>query len=305
MLYFIINPASGKNKAKKAEKVIKGELNKRQIPYTIVHTQYEQHATYLAKKLSMHTDCEAVIAVGGDGTIHEIINGMDFSVPLGIVPAGTGNDFAKAASIPTDTLSALEIILSGVTTPTDLMNVGGEYCLNVAGCGFDVEVLEGETFFRKIFHNRLGYYISLIKTLLLYHRYDITVTIDGIEYSAPSFIAAAANGIFIGGGMPVSPDSSPFDGVMDIVLIKRVPRIKLPFLLISFLRGNLLRHHKYVSTYKCTEAEIKISPESKMELDGKITNILPTKITLLPGKIKLLTGHKYETQKKEKPGSKA
>ena len=141
MIYIIANKLSGSGKGaaclKKAEEILK----EKNVEFTTLVSEYAGHSTVLAKQACANLNCRRIIAIGGDGTLNEVVTGMDLSVPVAFVAAGTGNDFIGSADLPKDTTEAVLAAVDGKVMLHDLLSVNGRRCLNIAGTGFDVNVL--------------------------------------------------------------------------------------------------------------------------------------------------------------------
>ena len=145
MLNFIVNPKAGGKNGKKILKVLpklEKVLLERKITYVFHMTKCKGQATELTKSL-INSGATDIIVVGGDGTLHEVINGFSNfeKVNMGIIPCGTGNDFANALNLPLDPLKALDVVLEGTPKFTDFMQMPTVRGINIIGTGIDVDVL--------------------------------------------------------------------------------------------------------------------------------------------------------------------
>ena len=143
MYHIILNPVAGKKKALKNLRVVEEALQQRNIAYE-VHQSCDVHdAEAIARRLTEAGETELIV-LGGDGTLNEVLNGLaDPTIcKIGLIPSGTGNDFAERRGISLDPKKAIERILDGEATPVDYIDVSGTRCMNVAGLGMDVDVLE-------------------------------------------------------------------------------------------------------------------------------------------------------------------
>lgn len=272
MLYFIVNELSGKGAGKIAAEKIRERLDGTE--YVMARTEYHAHAIELAKEFSAKSDCSGVIAVGGDGTFSEVLNGLDLSVPLGVISSGSGNDFMRTFFPESDIDSQLNVILSGKIRKIDFLEINGKRSLNVAGTGFDVDILLREKKFHKFLRGSLSYFAALITTLFTMKFRTFDISVDGkTNIKEECLLLTAANGRYFGGGLPVSLESSLDDGVIDLVLIKRMPRIKVPGMLIKFLKGKIGEVTKYVDIYHCKQIECSVMPKVDIQLDGELFDI--------------------------------
>ena len=141
MIYAICNPAAGNGRAKKTGLLVKTTLEEKGFGCRLLYTEAPGHATVLAQN-AMEAGAELVLSIGGDGTSLETARGLIGSdCPLGIIPAGTGNDFVKTLGVPLKAEAALEYILSHPARTTDAGEINGRLSLNELGTGFDVSVL--------------------------------------------------------------------------------------------------------------------------------------------------------------------
>lgn len=269
MYDIIFNPVSAKGKSRAALNVVEGVLHSKSIPYTVHETQYQGHAKELAAALSAQP--VNLIVMGGDGTFSEVLNGIENfqNVVLGLIPCGTGNDFVRATTIPSDVQGALDIILRGDKGYVDFIQLGDRRALNCAGAGMDVDTLvRYETI--KFFKGKLRYYAALIDVLLHTKFHKLRLTVDGVTQEKSVFLITAANGTCIGGGMPISPNSDPFDGKFDIVVVNEIKKRKILPLLIKFLNGGKHINAPCTEVYRTDHAVIEILDDGKTEVDGEV-----------------------------------
>ncbi len=226
-----------------------------------------------------------IIAIGGDGTFHNVINAItDFSkVKVGFVAGGTGNDFADTLGVNTDPCLAIKDILRGETELIDLIDVSGIKCLNVASTGLDIEVLR--TYEKvKIFKGKARYYWALLKTLLRFSSYKTVLTVDGLQFERDALVVAAGNGRCFGGGMVVTPHAKLTDGKISVTVINRIKKIQIPTKLPKFVKGKHDKLKGIAEHYDCDEFEVFLPKEKApaVEIDGEIINGHPFKCKLLP-----------------------
>jgi diacylglycerol kinase (ATP) len=270
MYDIIVNSAS--KKGLKAAKKISRELSRRKIEYEFHYTSYPKHAKVLAGELAA-AGKKNIIGIGGDGTFHEIVNGIQnlSEVNLGFIPLGSGNDFAKTAKLPKNNLKkALKIILDGNIKKIDYIQfANGTRSLNAAGTGMDVDVLNKAYAFRRLkgFPNYLW---ALLRVLKNFEPYYLTVETDGQKKTYECMIVCVANGIFIGGGMKVSPFSDLSDGKLNLVVVHNVPRKLYRKYLPKFLTGK----HIGLFAEQFLVDKVKVTSDKTMraQLDGEIYN---------------------------------
>ena len=271
MLYFIVNKLSGKGKGKETAEKIVARLKEENIEFKMVETLKKAHAIELSREISLKEDCTGLVAVGGDGTFSEVLNGLQKDVPLGFISSGSGNDFLRTFAPKSDFDSQLNAIINGNTKKIDYLQINDKRSLNVAGTGFDVDILLLESKLRKFLSGSFCYYTALIITLftLKFRRFTIKID-DEKEFDQECLIMCMANGKYFGGGMAISLDSKLDDGIMDLVLITKLPFYHIPGILIKFMKGKLQEEKRYVKTFRCKKVECSVTPEVQMQTDGEI-----------------------------------
>ena len=266
MLNFIVNIRSGNGLGSKNLNRIIAYCNKNNIENTINITNYAGHAIKIAEELCQH-GAQTIIAVGGDGTFHEVLNGIPSfeHTSLGFIPSGRGNDFARSMGIPLDPIKALGIIERGKTKFIDYIQIGDKRCLNIAGTGLDTDVLKrvaGRP-------SKITYLNSLLYCIRHFEPYDIDVTLPGAEKTSyKAIIVGVCNGTQFGGGLRLSPRSITDDGLLELIIIQ-MPKGSILPILIKFLRGK----HLDLPITKCLHCEeVTIHPQGgrPVQLDGEI-----------------------------------
>ncbi len=283
---FIMNPAAGTGFSVTVMEELESVLKQRGIAYRVLKTEYRGHATEIANQLSRDPDIIAVVSVGGDGTAFETACGLaGTGKPFGIIPAGTGNDFIKCVHIPKDPLQALELILNGSPTETDMGLLNDGMFLNVCGTGFDVTVLDYTESFKKRFRGLTPYLFGLIKSIFHYKPVHLKVEADGETTEGDFLVCSIANGQYIGGGIPICPLAASDDGLLDLVLIDNIPKRRIPLYLPGLLMGKdlsfkIARHQRVRS--------IKVTGEGmRLNVDGEIFPMDQAEFRIQPAAIML------------------
>lgn len=277
ILFFIINPISGNGKAKKRFPIIEEYLIENNIKYEKNFTEYKGHAIILANQVKNRSDIKAVVAVGGDGTLFEVINGLFPSdVPIGYIPNGTGNDYGRQMNISADPLLALQRILKYDIEKIDIGRINQNYFVNVASMGFDAEVAKfvNESDVKSLF-GKLAYIIGAIKVLIKFKPKKLKLTVDNVEYKYDNvWLIAIANNRYYGGGMLISPNSINNDGLFDICIIKGLTKLKFLKLFTSVFKGEHVKYYPLVEFIKGKDINIVSEDELIIQTDGEIlTNI--------------------------------
>ncbi len=280
MYNFVVNKLSGKNRGENNLNILTGYCNSKGINYSVYETNARGHAMKLTEMLC-RSGADNVIAIGGDGTFHEVVNGVtDFEkIRIGFIPSGRGNDFARAAKLPLKPLEAFEDIIAGETKRIDYIDVGERRCLNIGGTGMDVDVLKAVADKR----NAFTYYTSLIRCLMKFKPYHVVIrakTEDGdIELVKDCIMVGICNGTDFGGGMHIAPDARTDDGALDLMIAEKLNRG--PFgILGKFTKG---KHDKLpeITHYRVTEIDVD-GGGCPIELDGEIYENIPLRCKVVP-----------------------
>ena len=284
---FILNPAAGTGYARKAMEQVKGILDEWKKEYQILETSGPGNATEIARNLADRPDITAVVAVGGDGTASEVAAGLaGTGKTMGIIPAGTGNDFIKTVRIPKDPESAMKFMFDRPSRPVDTGTINGSFFLNVCGTGFDVTVLECAEEKKKKHRGLMPYFLGLLQAIRVYAPSELDIRFNGREEKGEYLVCSIANGKIIGGGIPICPAADVHDGMLDLVMIRNVPRWKIPF----YLPGLMLSKDL---TYKITEhvrtKEVTICGKGlKFNIDGDIRRMDDAKFVIKPKSLLLI-----------------
>ena len=239
---FIVNPVAGGGFAPAVMEKAEAVMRERGLSWRVLRTERPGHATELARELARDPDVRAVISVGGDGTAFEVAGGLaGTGKPMALIPAGTGNDFIKSAGIPKDPMAALDLALRGKAAPADMGRLNDGSFLNVCGTGFDVTVLDNAESLKSRYRGLLPYFLGLLKAIFHYRPVHLKLRYDGTEEEGDFLICSVANGRYIGGGIPICPEADVHDGKLDLVLVRNIPRRRIPLYLPGLMMGKVLK----------------------------------------------------------------
>lgn len=281
-LHIIWNPVAGNGKARAAFACVEAELKARGVSYTATQSGYPGHAVELAKK-ALADGCSPIVALGGDGTAREVATALfRTDVPMGIIPCGTGNDLVRPLGIPRDPIAALELILRGTKRQMDAAKANDELYFNIAGFGFDVDVLDYTEIYKKKTKNGSWAYLrALLRAITgLKTRKTVITTPEGVM-EKDVLLIAAGNGTHFGGGMNIAPDADPFDGLLDVCIIHDVNKRALISLLPNLSSGGHIKT-KYVTYFRTTELTAECEPVSRLDIDGEVVPGTPVHFEILP-----------------------
>lgn len=291
MYYFIVNPNSRSGAGKNIWNQIRSELELRRVPYEYRLTQYVGHAIKFAAEISSKGTKESpvyLIALGGDGTVYEVLTGIrDFdNVIFGFIPTGSGNDFCRGMKLPVEPLEALNSILEkkhihNMDVPF-ITTKQGRYRFGIStGIGFDAavchEVLASpmKKKFNRIGLGKLIYLFIALKQLLFLTPSSLTLCLDGnreMTYSGVYF-AAVMNQRYEGGGFMFCPNAKPDDGLLDVIVIEGISRLKVLFCLPTAFSGRHTRF-KGIHIFQCKSIKINSTVPTAVHKDGESGGIL-------------------------------
>lgn len=285
MIDLIINPHASRGKAaKKAAKVIK-ILEEKNVEFAAHYTARPKEAIEIAKKLSDEGATD-VIALGGDGTVNEVLNGINpETVRLGIIPTGTGNDFVVAAKIPTDVKKAVDTILSGEAKDTDYMVCGGIRGINAIGTGIDVDVLKRYAK-AKVFKGKIAYIFALISALIHFRFYKFKVIKGEEKEDKTALIACVGNGFRIGGGIRMCPKAVIDDGLLDFVVVNELKKSRIPHAFVKLMKGKILEQD-FTVMERVDRVKIEFEQPSTVQIDGELYENLDFDLSLVKGGVKV------------------
>lgn len=285
VLILAINPVSGRGRARKKAFIAKEYFNLLGIRVTLL----EGHSLDdFRKKLNDQLESEAisgVVAFGGDGFIHEIIQHIvPRDIPLGVIPCGTGNDFARSIGVYKLSLTQqMDLIAQSNSRAIDLGRVEQTWFAAILSSGFDALVNERANVMQWP-KGRMRYNIAMIEKIIQLRAHSYRIRLDGDHIDVDATLVTVANGPSYGGGMNVCPDAKLTDGLFDVMVLGKVSRSELLKVFPKVYSG---RHvgHPAVTFYRCREIEIVGSGSSYA--DGEPISRLPLTATCLSNAMKV------------------
>lgn len=296
---FIINPAAGQGSAARMQGFLERILRRRGINHDMHLTQGPGEATVVARSVS----ARVVVAVGGDGTINEVANGLiGTEKQLGVIPAGSGNDFIKSVGIPKNPSGALESLLAGTPHRIDVATIscaGGEgndtprerYFVNGVGIGFDAAVAVRTKQIRFLTGVPL-YLAAVFQVLGRFRSPDFSITTDQGQIAGRRLLIAIGNGSCAGGGFYLTPDAVVDDGLLDVCLIEDIPVRTILKLLPTVLWGGH-KKAKEANFMRSKRIEVRSPDKFYVHADGEIVGnqvrtvavgLMPKGLTLVGGR---------------------
>jgi diacylglycerol kinase (ATP) len=282
LIVFIVNPKAGITpKSKTVIELLAGNVipSSRFIP-EVVFTQRAGHATELAKE-ALARGADIVVASGGDGTINEVACAMvNTGIPMGILPAGSGNGLARSLGISLSYALALRTIIRGNTKLMDVAIANDTLYTSIAGVGFDAHVAQkfAESYLRGMF----SYLKIILNEFRAYKPLTYKLTIDGVSMEKQALVIVFANGNQFGFNTRIAPDAKVDDGFLDVCVMKKMPVSQLLNVGYHMMRGTPVKTG-YTEYFKGKEITIETSSDPLMNIDGepKIMQS-PVKISIQP-----------------------
>lgn len=292
---FIINPKAGaRDISEYLINTIKNIFSNRQEDYHIHITTGENDARDFAKIycLDHPNEHKRFYSCGGDGTLNEVLNGIvEFdNVSLTAYPCGSGNDFVKNFGEIEDFLN-LENLIDGSPQKVDVIEFNGRFALNICNLGFDGEVAYNFNKFKRIrnIKGKIAYILAVVYSLFskMSHKVQIS-TEDGVFYDGKILLAAIANGICYGGGFYCAPLAKVDDGLIDLIVVKKVSRFTFIKFVKYYKRGVHLEHPKlakYIIHKKCKQVNFVSQKELSVSFDGEVIKTNKLNFSIIPNKI--------------------
>jgi len=264
---FIVNPIAGQGTGKLVLPEIDRLARENSMEYSIVSTDHPGHAIDLAREAALG-GIDIIVAVGGDGTSNEVLNGMmqawdqgNRNTSMGIIGIGRGNDFAYGVGIPPGLQDGFKVIQAGLQRRIDVGRVvGGDYPQgryfgNGVGIGFDA-VVGFEALKLTHLHGFLNYVVAALRTIFLFFNAPLVrIEYDDQQITQPSLMVSIMNGRRMGGGFMMAPEAHPDDGLLDLCVAGQLSRIGILTMIPKFMKGS-----------QATQPKIKTGRASKVHV---------------------------------------
>ncbi len=288
MYHLILNGHNTDEKTAAKLETVKKVFEEAGKEITVHSTSYAGHAGEIAASLTANGECANLIAMGGDGTLHEVLNGIQdpANCTLGLIPLGSGNDFAVTAHIPHDVKAAAEIIALREPTPIDFIELeSGLRSINAVGMGIDVDVLQRAYAGKATGKNK--YFKAFLKSLKYYKASTFKASWDGgEEREYTGIIACLGNGRQIGGGIKLFPDAEIDDGYIDLVVVDYLSKFRTLIAFIKLTSGKVNKVRE-VTHVKCKSVRITpVDGVAPIQAEGEIYENKPLTAHIVSGQLK-------------------
>lgn len=303
--YCIVNPHAGSGKTMPEWTKASAIMRENDLSFVEVMTCHRAHATQLAYEAAS-SGYRRFIAIGGDGSVHEVLNGImqyadgsgvppeDFT--LAVIPIGSGNDWIKSTGVPHDTSAIIKMIAGGSFKRQDVVRVetseGVCYMANVGGVGFDSHVcMTVNRQKAQGMRSRLIYLLALLKTIVSLKKQTVRIEADGkLIHDGEIYSIAFGNGSYSGGGMRQVPLSLLDDGLLDFMIVPRLSLLRIVREMPRLLNGRL---YKASCLKMGTCRTVTVTGDDIVEVDGEIRGDLPVTITVTGRQINVLAGRNH------------
>ncbi|HHW14625.1 MAG TPA: diacylglycerol kinase family lipid kinase [Firmicutes bacterium] len=285
----VVNPTAGRGAAGRRWPAVAAELDRLGLDYEPHFTVGPGDATEVARRAASE-GFDAVVAAGGDGTLSEVVNGLvGTGRLLGILPMGSGNDFALAAGIGPGPFAAAQLLASPVPRLVDLGRVDGRYFINVASAGMDAEIARLMNEDLRYLRGTTAYLAATIATLFRFRPAPVRLELDGVVHELEAVLVAVANGQYYGGGMNITPRAVLDDGLLDVCAVGALGRLEFLRAFPSVFRGEHLSHPK-ISTFRARRVVLYPAGERPLlvQADGEIIGALPQEFVVEPAALTIL-----------------
>lgn len=305
----VINPNAGGGRVAREWPLLSNMLKDRGFPFEEVFTTHRYHAVELVI-YSLKRGFRNFISVGGDGTLHEIVNGIFYQkevpvseITLAVLPAGSANDWTRMYMIPKDYDKAIETVLEERTVMQDVARVeysqagvrNSRYMVNVAGVGLDANIcLRCNASKDKGKSGDLAYVKAAFKALVSRTSTPTKVVVDGRNFfSGKMFSIAFGIGKYSGGGMMQVPDAVADDGLVNVMVARKVSKIKFLLLFKQLFKGTIYRIREVSHTTASRVCVISRKPD-RVEIDGEVVGTTPINLEVLPRALRVVVGRDFK-----------
>ncbi len=303
--FIVVNPKAGSNKCKEDWPEIKNLLESNGFDFQFAITQYQRHAIELVQG-ALESGYRNFISVGGDGTLNEVINGIFINhqqllpeIVIGVITVGTGNDWGRTHKMPAGYDKMITILKSQNIFNHDIGKAKyrfdnddkNRYFINIAGMGFDAMVAKKVNMLKeKGFRGLMVYMYSLLSSLIGFKPTQLIIYSEGkMIYSNSTFLASIGICKYNGGGMMLLPDAIPDDGLFDVTIIRKVPRLKVVANIKNVFNGSFVKI-KEVERFRGKSFTIISEPPHalNLETDGESLGNSPLDFEVLPKALKII-----------------
>jgi YegS/Rv2252/BmrU family lipid kinase len=300
----IVNPTAGHKRGEQRWNLIDQALRRQDFEYDAVFTRHTLHAVQITRD-ALNQGYNRIVAVGGDGTLNEVVNGfftenglvINPDAALSLIPVGTGSDFSRIFNLDASQDRIFKLMASTASQSCDVVKTsftdlnGGKtarYYINIGDVGIGSETCARVNCSSKVLGGFWSFLLAALYTIITYHNRNITTLIDGNEtYSGPCCLIAVGNGQYFGGGMKIAPQAVVNDGLLDVVMVKNFSKLELLANLARVYQGTHSSHAK-VEFHRGSRVNIITHDKAYLEVDGETVGQGDIEFEVLPAGIKII-----------------
>lgn len=285
---FIVNPVAGRGKSLTKWRRFYPLLKQENFDFDVLYSNKPQEIIKLARE-ARDNGSDVIFAVGGDGSLREAADALVGSdVSLGQIPFGTGNDFIRSLNIPREIPAILEMIRQKPRRTVDLARLNDKIYCNVAGIGFDGEVIAASDNVFKRLGGTAAYVAAVLRAVFFFQAPRMQVFLDGVLVEKKLHLVAIGNGCFYGGGMNILPGAKQDDGFLDVCMVDSVSPLRLLSRLPGIYTGNHVNQPE-VSMAKVRQVRIVSDPPVLVQADGDLVGTTPVDIEIIPAGLQFIS----------------
>jgi YegS/Rv2252/BmrU family lipid kinase len=271
---FLVNPISGNTKKDEILRLVHTEMQGKEIPFEFIFTNATGEYDFLEDKID-NEDITDIVIIGGDGTVNQVVGALrNTKVRFGIIPVGSGNGLALAAGIPKKPIDAIQLILKGEAKFIDAFLINQQFSCMLSGVGFDAQV--AHDFANKASRGLITYTQQSLINYFKAHPYQFEIKVDNFSFFTDAYFISIANSNQFGNNFTIAPKASLNDGLLDIVVVQKMNKAKMPFAVLKQIRGNnkLTELVENISTnnilyFQTNALTIKNNKHAPFHIDGE------------------------------------
>ena len=273
-ILFLVNPISGTRTKEKIIAFISEKLDAANILFSIDYTNATGNYTILKEQVVAKRITDIVI-VGGDGSVNQVVQAFaEMRLRFGILPVGSGNGLARAAGIPTKIKRALQVIVEGNTMPVDAFTINDTFSCMLSGLGFDAQV--AHNFARKAKRGLFNYTKESLLHFFKAQPYGFEIKLPEFSFFTDAFLISIANSNQFGNNVTIAPQAKLNDGLLDVIVVQKMHKVKLPYAILKQLSGNNKMQqlvedmeHKNIVYFQTPSLEISNTQLAPLHIDGE------------------------------------
>lgn len=233
---FLVNPISGNTKKDEILRLVHTEMQGKDIPFEFIFTNAAGNYDFVKDKIEQECVTD-IVMIGGDGTVNQVVSALrDTKVKFGIIPVGSGNGLALAAGIPKKPIDAIQLMLKGEASFVDAFLINDQFSCMLSGVGFDAQV--AHDFSNKASRGLMTYTQQSLINYFKAHPYQFEIILENFSFFTDAYFISIANSNQFGNNFTIAPKASLNDGLLDIVVVQKMNKAKMPFAILKQIRGN-------------------------------------------------------------------